>query len=119
MTFREHAVPRDDHARDEWSALTPQTRKSVIRDARRGKAANDERVSEIAVGWAWVVLGAPGARRRVSIADRLLFVFDVIMTTPGSNVGMNILDGSARYDKQPWVRHVARRIERANYRDSS
>ncbi|WP_034269716.1 hypothetical protein [Actinospica robiniae] len=100
--------------RSDWCALPKRTRRDVIKLARKGQPYPDRKVAIKALGWAWAVLGSPGSRTRVSLGQRLHFAFEVVTTIPGSNLGVDILDGSARYDHNPWVRHVARQIERAN-----
>lgn len=100
--------------RSDWCALPKSTRREVIKLARKGQPHPDRKVAAKALGWAWAVLGPPGSRRSPTVGQRLGFAFEVVTTTSGSNVGVDILDGSARYDHYPWVRHIARQIEKAN-----
>jgi hypothetical protein len=88
------------------------TRRDVIKLARKGQPYPDRKAAIKGLGWAWAVLGPPDSRIVVSGWKRLAFALDVV--TSGSNGRMDILDGTARYDHYPWVRHVARQVERAN-----
>jgi hypothetical protein len=107
-------VPKGPVARDVWGGLPRKVRRQVVREAGRGRVYEDERVAAIAVGWAWQVLGPPEARVRVGLLDRLLFILDVVTTTAGSKLGVDVLDGSAGWDNNPYVRGRAKRIEAAN-----
>jgi hypothetical protein len=97
-----------------WGELPRKVRRDVIREASKGRAYEDEYVAGIAVSWAWQVLGPPGARVKASMGSRLSFIFEVVTTTPGSNIGVDVLDGSKRWDGNPYVRSRAKRIDAAN-----
>ncbi|GHF35625.1 hypothetical protein GCM10018790_11870 [Kitasatospora xanthocidica] len=107
-------VPRSN-ARELWGALPRGVRRQVVTAARSGRGWTDRRVAAVAVGWAWQVLGAPGARRRPGLDEALRYVLDAVMRTgPGATAGVDVLDGSPDHDVNPLVRHWARRIEAAN-----
>ncbi|MDH6109768.1 hypothetical protein P3T36_005431 [Kitasatospora sp. MAP12-15] len=112
MLLRER-IPVGGSARVWWGELPRKERLRVISEARHSRAYDDQRVAAIAVGWAWQVLGPPETRRKPSL-ERLLFILDVLTTTAGSTTGVDIFDGSATWDSNPYVRSRAKRIESAN-----
>ncbi|MDH6133996.1 hypothetical protein P3T37_003395 [Kitasatospora sp. MAA4] len=113
MLLRER-IPVGGSARDMWGELPKKERLRVISEARHSRAYDDQRVAAIAVGWAWQVLGPPETRRKPSTWERLLFILDVLTTTAGSSTGVDIFDGSATRDSNPYVRSRAKLIEAAN-----
>ena len=105
-----------------WMGCVVLKREDIPRGdlADRGRALDDPAVTRVAVGWAWEILGPPGARRRLSAVQVIGFVIDLITSSwPGINLKQDIFDGKPAYDTNPSVRGMAKRIEAANPVDCS
>lgn len=107
---------RDFHARQRWAQLPKADRKEIIRRARKNEPIPDRRLAEIALGWAWAVLGPPGARKKVSKGKLAVELIADLMTPEGkgSFKRVDIFDGARHHDLNLVVRRAARQVERAN-----
>jgi hypothetical protein len=98
-------------ARKRWKQLDDQTRRRILKTARKGRAIPEGQVDGTALGWAWAVLGPPWNRRRPRWTD---YVATYVNNAGyrGSYVGNIIRTGGyADQDFIPVVRRTAREVE--------
>ena len=107
-------IPRGSAARQPWGRLSKSIRKSVIKEARRGRGYPDSKVAALAVGWSWEVLGPPWARDKAGFVAQIVDFVDAAMLGAGNLYRGDVLDGREQNDNNLYVRYVARRIEKAN-----
>ncbi|WP_035841473.1 hypothetical protein [Kitasatospora azatica] len=113
----EQEITRGHLARVRWRQLPVDTRRQVLRQARRGRPIADPNVAAVAVGWAWQVLGEPGPSRPKKRLQGLWFLAEVFMAATGGARPTNataLIDGDEEHDANLYVRWLARQIERAN-----
>jgi hypothetical protein len=100
-----------EDARRRWQARTEETHRTIINGALDGRTVEEGVANDLALGWAWVILGPPWDRRRAGWRDFAKMLF--------WNWGLNGLTywlrmgGSPEYDLVPVVRRNARVVERA------
>ncbi|MDV9169102.1 hypothetical protein R6V09_02980 [Streptomyces sp. W16] len=93
-----------EESRIAWEAMSRKEHAAVLRAVRKGRPTQDPATALLALHWAWVVIGPPGARRRYRWWDALLDVRPRAFLT-------DIYDGTPPNDVRTYVRRDARRVE--------
>lgn len=102
-----------EEARTRWIRLDEETRQQIVKGAGKGRRAPSEELAEVALGWAWAVLGPPWQRRR-----HPWYRYMLSLIANSGNKGMfywGYMRGLSDYDLVPVVRRAARTVERANW----
>ncbi|WP_146259269.1 hypothetical protein [Streptomyces tateyamensis] len=112
-TLSEKDIVRGPRARELWKLLPAKARRQTFKSARRRQPISDPETAALAVGWARQVLGGPG-RRPARVLDQLGYVFMAFITTPSVFAPLDVFDGDEKHDLNPYVRWLARQIEKTN-----
>ena len=98
-----------DAARRCWQRLTDETRRRIIRAAGQGRPIPEGQTEAVALGWAWVIIGPPWARRR----NRWYQYVRMAVATGGDrSPNEYAMAGYPSHDLVPKVRRAARNVER-------
>lgn len=110
MSTSDEALRFDtDAARLKWRGASSEKRKLIISSALDGKRVPEGEEGDLALGWAWVVLGPPSARRKARLRDYAMTIF---MNTGLTGVSYwTRMGGGEEYDLVPVVRRAARAVE--------
>lgn len=99
-----------DEARKRWQRLGYKTQAKIIDAARSGVPIPEGQAHEVALGWAWVILGRPFERRR----NRWYQYVAMAISTGGDKLSnYQAMNGYRQNDLIPKVRRAARAVEGA------
>lgn len=102
-----------DAARRRWQRLNNETQRRIVKAARQGRPVPEGQAEAVALGWAWVIIGPPWARRRNRWYQ---YVWMAIDTGGDRSSNEFALAGHPSHDLVPKVRRAARDVERVYLR---
>ena len=108
---------QSDDPRAPWRQLKAREQRALVRAAKREKPITDTELAAAGCAWARSILGAPEARRSITVRDRLWLLFTLATEMlPGGTaaaVSPSIYGGDPDYDGLPAVRRAALAVERS------